>query len=155
MVSGNRNPVRRQFGILKISAVCIGLFVLSGLIFIAGHMIGIFPDTLPESHEASPDQRTRVTIVNEMYGTFGPTLYVVRIGPDTDLLNWIFHKKVIEIDADTNHPDPPTATWINANSVIIKLPVKRDKLAAAIRDGLYPHPAVDHYGSISITYQPQ
>ena len=111
------------------------------------------PDTIPQSREVSPDRRMRIDIVLEAYGTFGPVLYVARIGPNNDFLGWFFSEKLIELDgADTRTP-VPTAMWVGANSVILQLPVKPDKLAATLKQGLYPKPAADRYGSVRILYR--
>src|SRR6185437_5996031 len=146
MVKGSRKTGR----ILKIFALCSGLLILGGAVFISGHMIGAIPDTIPQSEAVSPDHKSRVTITVEIYGTFGSQLYVVRIGPSSDVLNWLFGKKLIEMDAGDSRTPAPTAAWVGSDTAVIKLPVKPEKLAAAIRDGLFPHPAAQQYGSVQI-----
>ena len=154
MVNGNPKATGRRRSILRIFLVVVFL-LLAGAIFSGALLLGVIPDTVPQSHEISPDGQTRVTIVEEAYGTFGPVNYVVRIGPENFLLNWILQKKLIETDAEGSRVVAPTATWVDAKSLVINLPVKQSGLAAAVRDGLYPHPAVDRYGAIRIVYRAQ
>jgi hypothetical protein len=152
MVSGKPRAARKSRPILLAFLICVGLLFFAGAIFIAALII---PTTVPQSHEVSPDGRTRVTIILEAYSTFGPVIYVVRIGPENPLLRWALQKKLIETDAEDSRVAAPTATWTGAQSVVINLPVKQDKLATAIREGLYPRPAADHYGAIQIIYRAQ
>jgi hypothetical protein len=130
-----------------------GILIVCVFVFL-GYLIGFFPNTVMQDYDVSPDGRTRITVILEVYGTFGPMNYVVRMGPDNGFLNWILRKKVIELDAGNINMPAPTVRWIDDRSVAVDLPVKPEKLAVMLREGLYPNPAADHYGDIHITYRP-
>jgi len=142
--------------VVKYVLAAAGCLIALSLIILA-YMIAFVPDTIPEDYAVSPDGCTRISVVTESYGTFGPMNFVVRIGPENSLLNWMLREKLIEVDDVGGRAGSiaPTVTWVNDRSAIVSLSVKPEELASTVGKGLYPKPAADHYGAIRITYQPQ
>jgi hypothetical protein len=140
--------------VTKYVLAAAGVLIACGFVILAS-MMGIIPDTVPQDYAVSPDGRTGITVVMEAHGTFGPINFIVRIGPENSLLNVVLRQKLIEMDVGEVNMLAPTVTWTNGRSAIVYLSAKPEKLAGMIGKGLYPKPAADHYGAISIAYRPQ
>ena len=124
------------------------LLILAGL-----HGCHKYVDEQKVSRVESPDHRNVITVDLIQYGnSFGPLLYAVRIEPKGDRSDHAERQDLIEVD-DVGDMPPPTVRWDDANSVIVTLQVKANKLSEAIRNGLKTGHAADHYGAVRVTYR--
>jgi hypothetical protein len=125
-----------------------------GILFLAlfgAYKFFTLPTTARLSETVSPDGGVIVTVDDELYGIFD-RFRAVSIAPNYPVLNWLLREKIIEIHAEHSDPEPEIH-WDGGKLVMITLPVAQEKLAATLRNGLYPDPAADHYHSVRIVYR--
>jgi len=81
---------------IKYGLTAAGVLIACSLVILAG-MIGIIPDTVPQDYAISPDGRTRISVVLEAHGAFGPAKTASLPAPNTTPIETFSH-----IAADAN-----------------------------------------------------
>jgi hypothetical protein len=94
------------------------------------------------STNSSPDDKWVITLEEEEFGnSFGPTYFVIQIGPNNPILREIFGKELLTVES-TASTKRPSVKWNNSISAVVALPEQK-------------MPPEARYNDITIRYVPE